>query len=500
MLDGLMTGFLSVIEPFHLFILFLAVVIGFWGGALPGISGTMLVIILLPVTYTMDTTSAFLMLTGIYGATVFSGLITAILFRTPGTPEAVATVFDGYPMAQQGKAGQALGIGVLSSAAGGIFGTLVLIFLTPLLASVALEFSSPEFFALAFLGLTVVASLSGKNKIKGYIGVAFGLFIATIGMDPLSGTSRFDFNVSNLRTGVELIPVLIGLFALSEILKKSREDHTPKESIKKIKTKIFDSSILKQIGPTVGRSSLLGTFIGILPGIGATTASMLSYSESVRWSKKPERFGKGAPEGIAAPESANNAAAMGALVPLLALGIPGSATTAVILGAFVLHGLQPGPNLMNSNSELVYSIFVGVLFLNIMIILFAKPFISSFMVLMKIPYTILGPIIIVFCFIGTYAVRNSLFDVWIMLAFGLIGYFFEKAKFPMATVILGLVLGPIAESELRRALQMSGGDISVFFTRPISLSLLIIALLLLVGPMLKTPLKAMKTNNSSANS
>ncbi|MFZ4451614.1 tripartite tricarboxylate transporter permease [Salibacterium aidingense] len=485
MMEGLIDGFFTVLEPYHIFILFLATVIGFWGGALPGISGTMLVIILLPVTYAMDTVSAFLMLTGIYGASVFSGLISAILFRTPGTPEAVATVFDGYPMTQKGEAGRALGIGVISSAVGGLAGTLALVFLTPLLADVALNFSSPEFFALAFLGLTVVASLSGKELTKGLIGVCFGLFLATVGMDSMSGTPRFDFNMTNLRTGIELIPILIGLFAISEIMKKSREDHTLADTVKKVKTKIYDSSIMRRISFTIGRSSILGTFLGILPGVGATTASMLGYSEAVRWSKHPENFGKGTPEGIAAPEAANNSAAMGALVPLLALGIPGSATTAVILGAFVMHGLQPGPSLMTNNSELVYAIFVGAIFLNLMILIFAKPFISTFVYLMKVPYTILAPFIAVFCIIGTFAVRNSLFDVWVMLLFGAIGYFFEKARFPMATVILGVVLGPIAESEFRRSLQMAGGDYLVFVTRPISAILIGLAIILLLTPLLK---------------
>ncbi|MDQ0338198.1 putative tricarboxylic transport membrane protein [Caldalkalibacillus uzonensis] len=495
MWENLLGGFLSVIEPIHLLVLLSAVFIGFLGGALPGISGTMLVIILLPVTYGMDTISAFLMLTAIYAATVFSGMISAIMFRTPGTPEAVATVFDGYPMAKKGKAGEALGIAIFSSAAGGMIGTLILIFLTPVLSRFALSFSSPEYFALAILGLTVVASLSGGDIIKGFIGVCFGLFIATIGMDTLSGTPRFHFGTSNLMTGVELLSVLIGLFAISEILRRTREDQNLEETTGKIKTRIFNSAIIKKISTTIGRSSLLGTFIGILPGVGATTASMLSYSEAVRWSKHPQKFGTGVPEGIAAPESANNSAAMGALVPLLALGIPGSATTAVILGAFILHGLQPGPNLLIKESSLVYAIFVGLLLVNIMIIVFSKPFIALFTKIMRIPYTVLGPIIIILCMIGTYAVRNSLFDVWVMLLFGIIGFLLEKYRFPIATVILGVVLGPIAESEFRRGLQMAGGDYSVFFTRPISATLLIIAILVIALPIFKSLFKS-RTNQT----
>lgn len=499
MWQDLLGGFAAVVEPVHLLILLSAIFIGFLGGALPGISGTMLVIILLPITYGMDTVGAFLMLTAIYASTVFSGLISAIMFRTPGTPEAIATVFDGYPMAQKGQPGQALGVGILSSATGGLIGTIFLIFLTPILASIALRFSAPEYFALAVLGLTVVASLSGKDLIKGFIGVFFGLFIATIGMDALSGTPRFHFGNTNLMTGVELIPVLIGLFAISEILRKSREDHHLKQTLGKVKTKIFDSKIIKTIVPTIARSSLLGTAIGILPGVGATTAAMLSYSEAVRWSKRPEKFGTGIPEGIAAPESANNAAAMGALVPLFALGIPGSATTAVILGAFILHGLQPGPNLLVTERPLMYAIFAGLLIVNASIVLFSKPFISLFAKLMKVPYTILGPIIVVLCLIGTYAVRNSLFDVWIMILFGIIGYYFEHIKFPLATVILGVVLGPIAESEFRRGLQMVGGDYAAFFSRPITAVLLGIAVLLIVIPLLKSLFKSRRKPSEGVN-
>lgn len=495
MIEGLLQGFTIVFEPMNLFVLLLAVFIGFLGGAMPGISGTMLIIILLPITYGMAAEPAFLLLTGIYAAAVFSGLISAILFRTPGTPEAIVTVFDGYPMTKKGKAGQALGIGIFSSAVGGVLGTIALIFLTPPLATLALKFSSPEFFALAVLGLTVVASLSGGDLVRGILGVLFGLFIATIGMDSITGTARFHFESSHLMSGIDLIPILIGLFAISEVLRKSGEDHTIQQKFEKVKTQIFESKIIKRISGTLARSSLLGIFIGILPGVGATTASMLSYSEAVRWSKRPKEFGTGIPEGIAAPESANNAAAMGAMVPLLALGIPGSATTAVILGAFVLHGLQPGPMLLTTSADLVYTIFIGLLLVNLSILIFAKPFISIFSHFTKVPYSVLAPFILMLCIIGTFAVRNSIFDVWIMFFFGIIGFYLEKLKFPLATVILGVVLGPIAEVEFRRALTMAGGDYTIFFTRPISVTLLIVAVLALFAPYLSKLLKGRKKND-----
>ncbi|MCG7600132.1 tripartite tricarboxylate transporter permease [Halomonas sp. McH1-25] len=478
MLESFLNGLAVVFQPMNLLILSSAVLIGFIGGALPGISGVILVVILLPVTYSMDPTAAFMFLTAIYGSTVFSGLITAILYRAPGTPEAVMTAFDGYPMTQQGQAGKALGIGILSSVVGGLVGTIALIIFTPMLASVALKFSSPEYFALAILGLTVVASLGGR-LIYGLIGACLGLFIATVGFDPLTGTPRYTFGNLNLAEGVGLIPVIVGLFAISEVMKRtlSEESHKP---LTKVSVKIFDMPVLRKIAMTLSRSSLLGVVIGILPGIGASTAAMVSYSEAVRWSKTPERFGKGAPEGIAAPEAANNAAAMGALVPLFALGIPGSGTTAIILGAFIMHGLQPGPMFMTTSSGLIYAVFAGLFLVNFMILLFARPFITMFTKLLNIPYSALGPIIVMCCIVGTYSVRNSMFDVWLMLGFGVLGFLLEKLKFPLVSIILGLVLGPIAESELRRTLSMSQGDLSILFTRPISATLIIISLLLLV--------------------
>ncbi|WP_043529700.1 tripartite tricarboxylate transporter permease [Litchfieldella xinjiangensis] len=479
MLDSFLNGLAVVFQPMNFLLLTSAVFIGFIGGALPGISGVILVVILLPVTYGMDPTAAFMLLTAIYGSTVFSGLITAILYRAPGTPEAVMTAFDGYPMTQQGQAGKALGIGVLSSAIGGLVGTIALIIFTPMLASVALKFSSPEYFALAVLGLTVVASLGGR-LIYGLIGACLGLFIATIGFDPLTGTSRYTFGTLELAEGVGLIPVIVGLFAISEVMKRAlgEETHQP---LKKVSIRIFDMPILRKIGVTLSRSSLLGVVIGILPGIGASTAAMVSYSEAVRWSKTPEQFGKGAPEGIAAPEAANNAAAMGALVPLFALGIPGSGTTAIILGAFIMHGLQPGPMFMVTSSDLVYAVFAGLFIVNFMILLFSKPFIALFTRLLNIPYSALGPIIVMCCIIGTYSVRNSMFDVWLMLGFGVLGFLLEKLKFPLVSIILGLVLGPIAESELRRTLAMSRGDFTIFFERPISATLIVISILLLTA-------------------
>lgn len=478
MLQELLGGFAVVFSPVNFLILLSAVFIGFIGGALPGISGVILVVILLPVTYGMEPTGAFMLLTAIYASSVFSGLITAILYRAPGTPEAVMTALDGYPMTQQGEAGKALGIGILSSAIGGTVGTVVLIVATPLLANIALQFSSPEFFALAVLGLTVVASLGG-NLLLGLIGVCIGLFIASVGLDPLTGADRFTFGNLHLMSGINLIPVIIGLFAISEVLKRSQEGEIHLAT-KTFAISIFNKEIMRKIRGTIARSSIIGVVIGILPGIGASTAAMVSYSETVRWSKDKSRFGKGAPEGIAAPEAANNAAAMGALVPLFALGIPGSGTTAIILGAFIIHGLTPGPTFMVGNSDLIYAVFVGLLVVNLLILILSKPFIAVLSKLLDVPYSVLGPIIVICCVVGTYSVQNDMMDVWLMLGFGVAGFLLEKIGFPLVAIILGVVLGPIAESELRRSLAMSRGDGMIFFERPISAILLGIAAVLVL--------------------
>lgn len=500
MLEYLINGLLTIVtDPMNITMLLAAIAIGYIGGAIPGVSGTMLVVIMLPVTYALEPEAAFILLTGIYAITAFSGAISAILLRTPGTPEAVVTTFDGYPMAQQGNPGRALGIAIFCSVVGGVFGTLCLIFITPALAQVALSFSSPEYFALAVMGLTVVASLSGKELTKGLIGVFFGLMISVIGMDPLTGTLRYTFGSASLSSGINLIPVIIGLFALSEFLKKSKDSHVAQEAMTNVKTKIFEMEVFKKIKGTIARSNLIGVFIGILPGVGATTASMLSYSETVRWSKEEEKdsYGKGNPKGIAASETANNAAAMGTLVPLLSLGIPGGATAAVLLGAFVLHGMQPGPMLFKTEPNLMYTIFAGLLLANIAMLLVSKPFIKIFKQVVNIPYYVLGPLVVVFCVIGTYTVRNNYIDILIMVGFAIIGYILEKYKFPLATIILGVVLGPLTESEFRRSIQMADGDFTIFFTRPISLVLLIISALMLFYPIINDYVKKRKAEKAS---
>ncbi|MEW6697891.1 MAG: tripartite tricarboxylate transporter permease [Bacillota bacterium] len=488
----------AIIQPLYLFLLFAGTALGMLSGATPGISGTMMVVLLIPLTYSLGADSALLLLCAVYCSAVFSGSISAILFRTPGAPEAVATTLDGYPMAQKGQAPLALGISVFSSALGGLLGTLALIFVSPLLAKFALKFGPPEYFALAMLGLSVITVLGANNLIKALLAAGFGLFLATVGIDAMTGIARFTFGVSGLMGGIDFIPVLIGLFAVSEVLRRVMDDLVVKEKIERVKSQLPDLALIKKMWGTILRSSAIGTIIGILPGIGATTASMVSYSEAVRWSKNPEKFGTGVPEGIAAPESANNAAANGAMVPLLALGIPGSATTAVMLGAFILHGIKPGPLLFTDQATLVYTIFIGLFLCNFLVLFIAKPFISVFSNIIRIPYSILGPVILLLCIVGSFAIRNSILDVWLTLIFGLVGYVMEKYNFPLAPVILGVVLGGMAEEELRRSLIVSNGSWDVFFQSPIAAVLLVASVISVVFPILSSFLKKRKQSSISA--
>ncbi len=499
-------GMLSVLTPYHFLILSSGTLFGLICGALPGISGTMAVVLLIPITYSLTPAAAFLLLISTYLSAVFSGSISAILFRIPGAPEAVATTLDGYPMAERGEASKALGWAIAASALGGTFGTLILITLAPQMAKFALSFGSPEYFALAVAGISVISVMNKGNELKGFICAGLGLFLATIGIDPMVGSNRFTFGSAELMSGVNFIPVVTGLFAVSEVLRKIQGAGTVDPA------KVARSKNTRSTFPSIGewlqagrpalfaRSSILGTIIGILPGVGATTAAVLSYSEGMRWSKTPEKWGTGIPEGILAPESANNAAANGALVPLLALGIPGSATTAVMLGAFIIHGIRPGPTLFTDNIALVYAIFGGSLVSNILFMLYAQPFIRVYAHIIKVPYALLAPIILILCIVGCYSVRNSMMDVWIMFMAGIAGYVLEHYKFPIVSMLLGLVLGSLAETEFRRALITSRGDFMIFLERPISLVLLVIALAAFALPLILEARRHFRSGGSRAAS
>jgi putative tricarboxylic transport membrane protein len=479
-------GFLAATDPYNLLIIVIGSSLGIMAGAIPGISGTMALALAVPLTYVMDPITALLLLVSIYASSVYAGSVSGILFRTPGAPEGVAATLDGHEMAKQGRAGEALGVDIFSSVTGGIFGTIMLALIAPQLAKVALEFGPSEYFALAVLGLSVVSSLGTKSELKALISALMGLFIATVGIDKISGFNRFTFGTTTLLGGIDFIPVIIGLFAVAEVLNRIREMREIEGIRAKAKAKLPSLRVINKLKGLLLRSWFVGTFIGILPGVGATTAAFVSLSEAVRWSKHPEKFGTGIPEGVAAPEAANNAACSGAMVPLLTLGIPGSAGTAIMLGAFLIHGLKPGPLLFMQQPKLVYSIFVGMLLANLSIIILAKLFIRYFSKVIELPYNILGPGIIIFCVVGTFAIRNNFGDIWIMVFFAIVGFFMERYGYPLAPIILGVVLGPIAEENLRQARIISGNDPLALVSSPLSAVLIILSILSLFSPQLRT--------------
>ncbi|MDW7669253.1 MAG: tripartite tricarboxylate transporter permease [Bacillota bacterium] len=488
-LSLLIDGFQEVLIPINILIVFGGTLMGMLFGAMPGINASMGVALLLPLTYGMPPITALTMLLGIYCGAIYGGSITAILINTPGTTAAACTTLDGHPLAAQGKAGKAIGMATISSFVGGIISIIILIMLAPFLAKVALKFGPPEYFALAVFGLSIITSLSSGTLVKGLIAGFFGLMLGTVGMDMMNGTPRFTFGQVSLLDGFSFIPVLIGLFAVSQILLNVEKLESLNMKDSKILGLLPTIKELKSVTPTILRSSLLGSFIGILPGAGATISSFICYNEAKRWSKHPEMFGKGSLEGVAAPEAGNNAATGGAMVPLLSLGIPGSETTAVLLGAFMIQGISPGPLLFRDNIGVAYGIFAGLILANIAFLIIGLFGVKGFVKVLQIPTRILMPLILTLAFVGSYSVKNNLINVAIMLGFGLVGYFMKKLKFPITPVVLALILGPMAEANLRRALIMSEGQWSIFVQRPISLVLLIITVLSLLYPIIRDMIK-----------
>lgn len=483
-----------IFTPTNLSFIVGGMMIGVLFGSLPGISASMGIVLMLPFTYYMGIIPSCILLVALYVGASYGGSITAIMFNTPGTPEACATTFDGYPMAQQGKAGRALGLAMSGSAIGSIFSVFAMLFLAPFLSQVALKIQSAEYFALTILGIACIASVGSKNLIKAVITGLIGILIALIGMDPMTGVTRMTFGSLSLLGGVEFIPVMIGAFAMAEILKQIIDRHETKsfEGDTQVKMETLTLKELFIYKVTIIKSAIIGTLIGILPGTGGSIAAIVSYGEAVRSAKDKSRFGKGAEEGVLAPETANNAAAGGAMVPTLVLGIPGSPTTAIILAAFVLQGLQPGPQLMKEQPLLLYAIFFSMLLASIIVFFVARVAVKGFAQVLKLPYSVLAPIIVMFSIIGAFAVSNDMGEVWMMLGFGLFGYFMKKYDFSPATLILGLVLGRMMEENFRRQLLLTEGDYSTFFTRPLSLLIFGFIALVIFSPMVATYMKNRK--------
>lgn len=450
-------------------------------GAMPGLSATMGVALLVPFTFGLPVMPALAMLTAVYYGAVFGGSIPAILIRTPGTPASAATIVDGHPLAQRGEAGRALSVAAAAALAGGVIGALFLILLAPQISGFALRFGPPEYFALAVLGLTMIVAVSGRSLLNGGVVAAAGLLLATVGMDPLSGYPRFIFGSVSLMEGMPFIPVLIGLFAIAEALRASGESGSlPSLPARGDRLTLISRADLRATSWTMIKSGVSGTLVGATPGAGSDTAAFIGYGGAKSSAKAGDRFGEGEIKGVAAPEAAKTAATSGAMIPLLSLGVPGDSVTAVLIGAFVIHGLQPGPLLFQDHAGLVYGLF-GIVFLaHVLVFGVAALGARYFVRVIDVPRCWLVPIVLLLSLVGAFAIRNNPFDVWVAVAFGVIGYGLHRWDYPAAPLLLALILGPMAEENFRRALILSEGQPAVFLTSPIAATLLAIAVVSLI--------------------
>jgi len=457
-------------------------------GCIPGLTAALGVSLLLPFTYKMVAQEGIAMLIGIYVGGISGGLYGATLLNIPGTPAALVTCFDGYPMAKKGHAPEALSLGIFCSFIGGMISMFFLSTLSPLLAGIALSFGPYEFTAMGFLGLSVVVSLTSNSLVKGLISATIGVFLSMVGMDPVLSVNRFTFGFWQLSGGLPLLATLMGFFALGEILNQTSTNIKGESSVIKVRKKvpIFPQlDVLKKSVKGMVISSLIGTWIGILPGVGQSIASLISYNQLKKMSKNPEKFGTGYFEGIVASETANNAVNGGALIPMLTMGIPGDLVTAILLGALIIQGLEPGPLLFQRNIDIVGSVFLSYFFANIIMFIIAISFIKILVRLLEIPSYVLYPIILVMCVLGAFTIRNRIFDVWVFVIIGVFAYFLNKNNFALPPVILGFILGPIIEINFRTAMQASHNDFSFFITRPISFLLIIVSIYLIVMPLVR---------------
>lgn len=475
MFENLLAGFTLIFHLQPIMMIFFGVFLGIIIGALPGLTATMGVAIFLPLTFFMAPVPGISFLLGIYCGGIYGGSITAILIKTPGTPAAAATVLDGFTLARNGHALKALQMALYASTISGLVSAASLIFISPPLAQIALRFGPPEYFALGFFGLTIVASVSGGSLIKGLIAASLGIIISFVGLDPVTGSPRLTFGTVTLQSGFNLIPALIGLFALSEVMIQADEGLKQKDQeVLGVSGESLTFRELKSCLVTILRGSLIGIFVGATPATGAAVAAFASYNEAVRTSKRRSEFGKGCLEGVAAAESGNNGVTGATLIPLLTLGIPGDTVTAVLLGALMVQGLTPGPLLFQNkaSAEIIFGIFAGLVIANLILLLLGAIGVRFFYRVAKIPGVYLYPTIFSLCCIGAFAVNTQIFDVYAMVGFGFMGYIMHKLKFPVAPVLLALILGPMTESNLRRGLVAAGGNYWNFFMRPITLIVL----------------------------
>lgn len=484
-MNDILLGFVNAVQPINLVAMAVSVAIGIMIGALPGLSAAMGVALLIPITFGMPASTGLIVLAGVYCGAIFGGSISAILIHTPGTPASAATAIDGYQLTLQGKAGKALGTAIISSFFGGLLSCISLYFFAPALAKLAMAFGSPEYFWLSIFGLTIIAGVSTDSLLKGLISGALGLLLSTVGMDPMNGVFRFTFGQAALYEGLPFTATLIGLFSMSQVLvlaeKKIRKSG---ELVNFDDRVLLNRKEMKLIAPTIVRSWIIGNLIGILPGAGASIASFMGYNEARRASKHKEDFGHGSIEGIAGSEAANNAVTGGSLIPTLTLGIPGESVTAVLMGGLLIQGMQPGPDLFNKFSGVTYTFFAGFVLVQFFMLVIGLLGAKGFAKLSRVSDAILIPVVFSLSVVGSYAIRNSMVDVGVMFAFGVLGYLIKKFNLNPAAIVLALILGPIGEKGLRRALLLSGGNPSILLSTPICWGLLVLCVFGIFSPII----------------
>src|SRR5271157_2679258 len=483
-IHNVLFGFQVALQPINLMYCFMGTLIGTLVGVLPGLGPAAAIALLLPSTFHTTPVSATIMLAGIYYGAMYGGSTTSILVNIPGEAASVVTCLDGHKMALKGRAGPALGIAAFGSFIAGIFGVIALTITGPLLSGVALRFGPPEYFAMMIVGITVLTYLSSGSMLKSLLMAAVGLILGGIGMDAISGKYRFTYGLQVLADGVGLVPVVMGIFGIIEVLENLETEIKRDIVSTKFKNLFPTLQDWKDSAGPIGRGTILGFFLGLVPGGGAIIASFASYAIEKKVAKHPEEFGHGAIQGVAGPESANNSAASGNFIPLLTLGIPCNAVMAILLGALMIHGLQPGPLLMTKAPDLFWGTIVSMYIGNVMLLVLNLPLIGLWVKVLKVPYYLLYPLILLFCLIGAYSLNNSAGDVLVMLIFGIVGYLMRKFRYDGAPLVLALVLGPMLEEAFRQSLMLSKGDFSIFISRPLSLAFLIIAALLIILPII----------------
>mgnify|MGYP000368171845 CR=1 FL=1 len=481
----LIEAFGQILDPYLLLILTTGVLSGIVFGAVPGLTGGMLMVLALPLTFYMDSMDAIVLLVGMYVGGTTGGLITAILLRIPGSPANVVTTLDGHPMARAGKAERALALAVVASFIGGAISWVFLAALSPLLSRIALTFSSFEYFSFIMMGLVLIGAVSAGSNLKGFMAAIFGMLVAMPGLDGPSGQMRLTFGISDLAGGLHYMPVLIGVFAGAALINEIISNHRAPEAIATVSVR----RTLREMGRVLAhrwnllRSSVIGTFVGLLPGVGGNIGSIVAYTVARSSSRNPDQFGHGSEAGIVASESANNATIGGALIPLITMGIPGSVADILLLSALIIHNVRPGPMLINTHPDLYYGIISAALIGNIIMIAAMVMIIPRAARLAQLPKAGLVPVIFLFCVLGTFALHNNPADIWVMAVFALVGFGMERTGYPLAPFVIGLILSPIAEEALRSSLMASAGSYAPFFTRPISLACLLIAFTILIWPL-----------------